>query len=115
MKKITLIAAFAIALISCEKEEIKVNESNNLRLKASSDNYVLREHKRLDYLVFHNSPNLKLYNNSTFSFGADSGNYNKTPLDLSLSGLKEINYSIVLDDGFNLVLTESNDTLVFSK
>lgn len=35
MKKITLLAAFAIALMSCEKEEIKVNESQNqLRLRS---------------------------------------------------------------------------------
>ena len=35
MKKLTLIAAFAIALISCEKEEIKLDDSSNY-LKTSN-------------------------------------------------------------------------------
>ena len=115
MKKITLIAALAIAFVSCEKEEININSQQSLRLKSVSDDYTLITHKRSDYFIYHTSPILKLYANQSFSFGSNTGEYYKTPLNLSLEGLNDINYNILLDNGIDLILTESNDTLTFKK
>lgn len=114
MKKITLIAAFAIALISCEKEDIKIDANNNqLRVKSKSSNfYTLDLHKRHDYLFYHNSPKLKLYNDRSFSFGTDTGIYSLSRSNLSLNRL---NYEILIQTNTDLVLSLDNDTLIFSR